>query len=61
MSTLLRPVIIGSLRFIKTSYFYKHGAQTFNKNIGATTVVSPKPEILHFRHTQAQFGLKHTV
>ena len=53
MSTLLRRVIIGSLKFIKTLYFYKHDAQTFSKNIGATTEVSPKPEILPLRHMRA--------
>ena len=50
MSALLRPVIMGSLKFINTSYFYKHDAQTFNKNTGATTKVSLKPEILPLRH-----------
>jgi hypothetical protein len=53
MSTLLSPVIIGSLKFIKISYFYKHDAQTFNKNIGAITEVSPKPAILRLRHMHA--------
>jgi len=52
-STLLRPVIIGSLKFINTSHFYKYDAQTSNKNIGATTEVSPKTEILPLRHMHA--------